>query len=72
MGHTNGIESHWALLKRGYCGTDHRMSVKHLGRYVTEFSGRSTARSRDTMDQLQPIIKGMGGKRLPHRELIEG
>ena len=40
--HTNGIESHWAMLKRGYVGT-HHMSDKHLGRYVAEFAGRHNA-----------------------------
>ena len=34
---TNGIESFWATLKRGYHGTYHHMSPMHLDRYVTEF-----------------------------------
>ncbi|MFM7403915.1 MAG: IS1595 family transposase, partial [Erythrobacter sp.] len=40
MAHTNGIESFWAMLKRGYKGTYHQMSAKHISRYVTEFAGR--------------------------------
>ena len=28
--HTNGIESMWSMLKRGYVGTYHYMSSKHL------------------------------------------
>ncbi len=33
--HTNGLESFWALMKRGY-GTYHHMSRRHLGRYVDQ------------------------------------
>ena len=29
--HTNGLESFWALLKRGYIGTFHHFTWKHLG-----------------------------------------
>ena len=32
MAHTNGIESVWAVLKRGLIGTFHHVSVKHLDR----------------------------------------
>ena len=70
MAHTNGIESFWAMLKRGYYGTYHRMSAKHLGRYVSEFSGRHNIRDLDTIDQMKSTAKGMEGKRLRYRDLI--
>ncbi len=68
--HTNGIESFWAMLRRGYHGTYHRMSPKHLGRYVTEFAGRHNAREVDTIDQMAALFRGMVGKRLRYRTLV--
>ena len=67
--HTNGVESFWATLKRGYYGTYHRISMKHLGRYVDEFTGRHNVRELDTIDQMASLAKGMVGKKLPYREL---
>ncbi len=66
---TNGLESFWALLKRGYHGTYHRLSVKHLGRYVAEFAGRHNAREADTIVQMGWIVRDMIGKRLKYEEL---
>ena len=68
--HTNGIESFWALLKRGYYGTYHKMSEKHLARYIGEFAGRHNARAVDTIQQMALMAQGMMGKRLRYRELI--
>ena len=68
--HTNGIESFWALLKRGYYGTYHQMSPKHLQRYVDEFAGRHNARSTDTVEQMQGVARGMDQKRLRYRDLV--
>ena len=68
--HTNGIESFWAMLKRGYNGTYHRMSKKHLERYVTGFAGRHNVRELDTIDQMAFLAKGMVGKKLPYKKLV--
>ena len=68
--HVNGMESFWATLKRGYNGTYHHMSGKHLQRYVNEFAGRHNDRTKDTADQMAAIVRGMGGKRLRYSDLI--
>lgn len=68
--HTNGIESFWAMLKRGYYGTYHHISAKHLQKYCDEFSGRHNVRDLDTADQMGILVKGMVGKRLPYKELV--
>ena len=67
--HTNGIEAFWSMLKRGYVGTYHWMSPKHLHRYVDEFSGRHNQREADTIDQMVAMVQGMEGKRLRYRDL---
>ena len=68
--HTNGIESFWAMLKRAHKGTFHKISPKHLQRYVDEFVGRHNFRRRDTIDQMASFVLGMERKRLVYRELV--
>ena len=68
--HTNGLESFWANMKRGYTGIYHWMSVKHLHRYVTEFEGRHNDRPLDTLTQMTCMVRGMVGRRLRYRDLI--
>ena len=70
--HTNGVESFWAGFKRGHYGTFHRMSPKHLHRYVDEFVGRHNIRDLDTLDQMAAIAKRMHGTRLSYKALVEG
>ena len=68
--HTNGIESFWAMLKRGHKGTYHKMSNKHLGRYVVEFTERHNMRGMDTLNQMETVARGMEGKLLRYAELV--
>ena len=70
--HTNGIESHWAMFKRGIMGVYHHVSPKHLNRYATEFEGRHNARPLDTIDQLGLLVSLSVGKRLPYLKLTKG
>ena len=70
MAHTNGLESFWAPMKRGYQGIYHKMSPKHLQRYVDEFSGRHNSRPKDTVDQMGDLVCSMAGKRLRYVDLI--
>lgn len=70
MAHTNGMESFWAMLKRGYHGTYHHFSEKHLDRYVNEFAGRHNDRASDTIDQMRSVASDMRGKRLRYSDLV--
>ena len=70
--HTNGVESFWSMLKRDYHGTFHKLSPKHLDRYVPEFVGQHNLCEPDTIDMMGVVLLGMGGKRLKYEELIRG
>ena len=72
MAHTNDIESFWAMLKRRYIGTYHRMSRKHMERHVTDFAGRHKDRPCDTLDQIELMARNTTGKRLRNKDLKAG
>ncbi len=66
---TNGIESFWALLKRGYYGTHHWWSVKHLHRYVAEYQHRQNTIGLSGEPALATIVRKGEGKRLTYAAL---
>ena len=68
--HTNGVESFWSTLKRAHKGTFHRLSYKHLPKYVDEFADKHNVRSMDTLKQMAFIARRMGGRRLRYKDLV--
>lgn len=67
--HTQGIESFWSMLKRGYIGTLHHWSRQHAQRCVNEFAMRATLRALDTLDITAEIVARSVGKRLTYERL---
>ena len=72
MAHTNGLESFWSLLKRGYHGTFHHLSAKRLDRYVSEFAGRHNVRDMDTEHLMGAVVRGWEGRLVRYRDLVGG
>jgi len=68
--YTNGLESFWATMKRGYHGVYHHMTPKHLHRYLAEFQGRHNNRPLDTEEQMRAIVEGSIGKLPRYKDLI--
>ncbi len=70
---TNGVESVFAVLKRGLIGVYHHASPKHLGRYVNEFAFRLNDGNvkRHTLERLDSFVTGVAGKRLTYERLIQ-
>jgi len=67
--HTNGVESFWALLKRGYTGVFHDITWKHLDRYLAEFSQRWNMLGLSSEERIDAILKAGVGERLTYASL---
>ena len=69
--HTNGIESVWAVMKRGLHGVYHHASRKHLGRYASEFAFRLNEGNckQPTLKRLDALLAASVGKRITYAEL---
>ena len=70
MAHTNGVESFWSMLKRAHKGTFHKISPKHLDRYVQEFAGKHNIRDSGTLAQMRGTVARLVGRNLLYRDLI--
>ena len=69
--HTQTIDSFWGLLKRGVVGTYHQISIKHLDRYITEFSYRWNNRQNQELFKIT-VACLVYGIPLPYAKLIAG
>lgn len=63
------FEAFWSMIKRGIMGVYHKVSRKHLGKYIAEFVARQNLRARDTIDQMKLLVQRFEGKRLCYRHL---
>ena len=68
---TNGVESYWSMLKRAHKGTFHKLSPKHLDRYVQEFAGKHNVRDLETLAQMRDTVARFIGRNLIYLDLIE-
>jgi transposase-like protein len=68
---TNGMESVWAVMKRGVYGVYHHVSDKHIARYANEFAFRLNEGNVKwhTLDRLASVIDSAFGPRITYREL---
>ena len=69
--HTNGIEGVWSLFKRSIVGTFHRMSVKHLDRYLEEMEWRFNNRSNPHIFR-DALLRILNTDKLTYRSLVDG
>lgn len=67
--HTNTIESFWALLKRGHYGIFHKMSFKHIHRYLAEFEVRWAMNDMPEAARVDAVLESSSGLRLTYRRL---
>ena len=67
--HTQGIDNFWSLFKRGVIGSYHKVSIKHLDRYLSEFCFRFNNRRNEELFALT-ILALVIAKKMPYAELI--
>ncbi len=67
--HTNGIEGAWSLFKRSIVGSFHKISAKHLDRYLEELEWRFN--NRDNPDIFRDtLLRILNTDTLTYRDLV--
>ena len=67
--HTNTIEGFWSLLKRGIVGVYHKLTYKHLQKYLDEFCFRYNTKDYAEQKRFSCFFRNMSC-RLRYKELI--
>lgn len=65
---TNGVDSFWSVLIRGYKDIYLKMSPKHLDRCVHEFAGRHNIRNADALLQMGVVVRVVAGRPINYNE----
>ena len=60
------------MLKPGYVVFYHRVSARHLDRYVKEYARRRSLRELDTIDQMSELVMRFWAVRLTWVTLVTG
>jgi transposase-like protein len=60
--HTQGIESFWAILKRGLVGTYHHVDAGYLAQYVNEYEFRHNSRNISDAERFQLLASQTSGR----------
>ncbi len=68
--HTNGVESAWSLFKRSIVGSYHKISTKHMDKYLDEFEWRFNGRENPYLFR-DTLIRLLNSPNIEYRELIE-
>lgn len=67
---TNHAEGYFSQLKRSIDGTHHRVSHRHLDRYLAEFDFRYSTRALSDSARMRKLMGQTEGRRLTYRPLI--
>ena len=58
------------MLKRAHTDTFHKLSPKHLNRYVQKFAGKYNIRNSSTLAQMRDTVMRLVGRNLLYVDLI--
>ena len=71
MASTNSTESAWSMLRRSITGIHHKISPKHLRRYVKGFAEHWNIRGVDIEEQMRHVMRALLQCTLTYAELIK-